>query len=150
VAAFEQLAAVADYVAINVSSPNTAQLRELQRPERLVPILDALLASREQCQRRWRRRPALLVKVSADEAPEQLTALLRVVRVSALDGVIATNTTLARPMLEAATLPQGGVSGAPLRSLALATVRPCERSSALLCRSSVSVASLRERMRIAC
>jgi dihydroorotate dehydrogenase len=123
VAAFEQLAPHADYIAINVSSPNTARLRELQHGEHLARICDALLTSREECQRRCGRRPPLLLKLAPDQSAQQLLAMLRVLRAHALDGVIATNTTIARPGLYERTSLEGGLSGAPLLSLALKTVQ---------------------------
>ena len=128
--AFEQLAPHADYVAINVSSPNTAQLRELLDVERLQPILAALLECRERCQRDCGRRVPLLVKISPDQTEAQLSALLRMLGTLAIDGVIAANTTVSRtsaagPHIAAAR--PGGLSGAPLRPLAETAVRIARR-----------------------
>jgi dihydroorotate dehydrogenase subfamily 2 len=123
VAAFERVAPHADYIAINVSSPNTARLRELQQVEHLARICEALLTSREQCERRYGRRPPLLLKLAPDQSAQELLAVLRVLRAHALDGVIATNTTVTRPVSLARAPLEGGLSGAPLLSLALTTVQ---------------------------
>jgi dihydroorotate dehydrogenase len=106
----------ADYVAVNVSSPNTERLRELQARDGLQRILDALLEERLTLQRRFPRRVPLLVKVAPDLSPEQLSALAHEVRSVQLDGVIATNTSTDLSVLEPppATAQRGGLSGAPL------------------------------------
>jgi dihydroorotate dehydrogenase len=106
----------ADYVAVNVSSPNTERLRELQARDGLQRILGTLLEERITLQQRYARRVPLLVKVAPDLSPEQLSALAHEVRSLQLDGVIATNTStdlsvLAQPP---AAEQRGGLSGAPL------------------------------------
>jgi dihydroorotate dehydrogenase len=109
--------AVADYVAVNVSSPNTVSLRELQAPERLEPLLTALLAERA---RLARARPLpLLVKIAPDLSAAELGDLTRLVSRLGIDGVIATNTTLRRAALGTERCEErGGMSGAPLRAVA--------------------------------
>ena len=108
----------ADYVAVNVSSPNTERLRELQDRDGLQRILGTLLEERLALQRRFTRRVPLLVKVAPDLSPEQLSALIREVRAVQLDGVIATNTSTDLSLLQTppATAQRGGLSGAPLHS----------------------------------
>lgn len=120
---FRALAPYADYVAINVSSPNTKDLRRLQGAEFLRPILDALLAERARLTRQ--RSCALLVKIAPDLDDEDLAAFGRLIRTSGIDGVIATNTTVTRPGVAdlAAARETGGLSGAPLRQLSLRAVR---------------------------
>jgi dihydroorotate dehydrogenase len=106
----------ADYVAVNVSSPNTERLRELQAREGLQRILGTLLEERLALQQRFTKRVPLLVKVAPDLSPEQLSALAYEVRSMQLDGVIATNTSTDLSLLErppGAEL-RGGLSGAPL------------------------------------
>ena len=106
--------AVADYVAINVSSPNTPALRELQAPARLEPILTALLAERRRAA--GARHVPLLIKISPDLTAAELADLARLVRALPLDGVIAVNTTLGRAGLpDAGRGPAGGLSGVPLQ-----------------------------------
>jgi dihydroorotate dehydrogenase len=112
----------ADYVAINVSSPNTPGLRGLQDTEGLVALLDGLAAeSAELAAATGAKRTPLLVKISPDLADEALRELVDVCLGRGLDGVIATNTTLARPDRYAADEP-GGLSGAPLAARAIEVV----------------------------
>lgn len=121
VACFDVVAPHADYVAVNVSSPNTANLRQLQQVDQLRPILDGLLAARSRLAEGSGRRLPLLVKVSPDLVPEDLLAIAALVRELGIDGVIATNTTITRDAVQgiAGSEQQGGLSGAPLQPLAL-------------------------------
>jgi dihydroorotate dehydrogenase len=115
----------ADYVAINISSPNTHGLRQLQQGEQLRPLLQALLATRAELAERIGWKVPLVVKLSPDLAADELAATAQVIRELALDGVIATNTTLDRTGvagLRDAERP-GGLSGAPLRERAAQVVR---------------------------
>ncbi len=115
----------ADYVAVNVSSPNTAGLRELQRGAQLRALLEGLLGARSRLAAEHGRRVPLLVKLSPDLGGEELSSAAAVIGALHIDGVVATNTTIRRPGL--AGLPAaeqaGGLSGAPLRPLAAAAVR---------------------------
>jgi dihydroorotate dehydrogenase len=106
----------ADYVAVNVSSPNTLRLRELQARDGLQRLLDTLLEERLALQQRFTRRVPLLIKVAPDLGPEQLSALAQAVRSVQLDGVIATNTSTDLSVLRPppAAEQRGGLSGAPL------------------------------------
>lgn len=115
----------ADYVAVNVSSPNTAGLRELQREAQLRALLESLLRARSRLSVEHGRRVPLLVKLSPDLSEEELAAAAAIIAELHIDGVIATNTTLARPALEQipAARETGGLSGAPLLALATSTVR---------------------------
>ena len=122
-ASFALIYEVADYVAVNVSSPNTPQLRELQQAEQLASLLTALQArNRELQQTHQRERPVpLLVKLSPDLTREQLEVIVDVIVRLGIDGIIATNTTIAREPLvtdrvRVAALGEGGLSGAPLRA----------------------------------
>ena len=120
VAALRVLGGVADYVAINVSSPNTPSLRELQARARLEPLLTALLAERT---RQGPRHLPLLLKISPDLGGEELAEIATLVRTLPLEGVIATNTTLARGGFEhPLAVPAGGLSGRPLKAAALGAV----------------------------
>ena len=106
----------ADYIAVNVSSPNTKQLRDLQGDAALDSLLRALRGrSRELAQQHGRAVPMFL-KIAPDLEPAQVEAIAATLHRHAVDGVIATNTTLARDAV--ARLPHGnevgGLSGAPL------------------------------------
>jgi dihydroorotate dehydrogenase len=106
----------ADYIAVNISSPNTARLRELQARDGLERILGALLEERRILEGRHGKRVPLLVKVAPDLTPEEISALARDLRLLEVDGVIATNTTTDRSVLVNAPVAAqaGGLSGAPL------------------------------------
>ncbi|HWP34011.1 MAG TPA: quinone-dependent dihydroorotate dehydrogenase [Thermodesulfobacteriota bacterium] len=127
-ASFEQLAPVADYVAVNVSSPNTPGLRELQAPEALGSLLRRLAAANRRLGpgRSGRPRP-LLVKLSPDLAPAELEAAVGAAVGAGVDGFIATNTTTSRAGLTHPSPEEGGVSGRPLAPLARHVVAEVRR-----------------------
>ncbi|GAC1496178.1 MAG: quinone-dependent dihydroorotate dehydrogenase [Steroidobacteraceae bacterium] len=106
----------ADYVAVNLSSPNTARLRELQGGEGLERVLGALFEERRLLQGRFGKRVPLLVKIAPDLTEEQIAALARDLRVLDVEGVIATNTSTGRSAVAdaPAAAEPGGLSGAPL------------------------------------
>lgn len=115
-ASFELVYNVADYVAINVSSPNTPQLRELQRPRQLERLLLALQTRRQELQ----KHVPLLVKLSPDLRRHDLAMIVEVIERLEVDGIIATNTTVSRDNLRTdagrvAACGEGGLSGKPLR-----------------------------------
>lgn len=116
--------AQASYVTVNISSPNTRNLRDLQDEARLNALLGALATERERLAQREGRRAPMLVKIAPDVGPAQIESLAVAARVHGVDGLIATNTTITRPGLEAHPLAEqaGGLSGAPLRALANATL----------------------------
>jgi dihydroorotate dehydrogenase len=116
---------VADYIAINVSSPNTPQLRELQRADQLESLLTNLQSRSRELEKkhaRTRRMP-LLVKLSPDLEQQELELIVDVVGRLNVDGLIATNTTVSRIGLETELgrvreIGDGGLSGLPLRDRA--------------------------------
>jgi dihydroorotate dehydrogenase len=119
-ASFELVRPHADYVAVNVSSPNTPRLRELQRADALASLLDALQKRNRELTETTRRAVPLLVKVSPDLEEGELEMIVAVARRVGVDGLIATNTTTGReglrtPAREVAACGEGGLSGAPLR-----------------------------------
>ena len=111
-ASFARLADFADYLVLNVSSPNTPGLRQLQDESRLRELLGAVTAANRA---RATGRVPLLLKIAPDLTWPQVDAVLGVIAEFALDGVIATNTTLARPGFFAGVNEAGGLSGAPVR-----------------------------------
>jgi dihydroorotate dehydrogenase len=119
-ASLRLLAPHADYLTVNISSPNTPGLRTLQ--ERAP--LDALLRVLQEANRGLEGGPRpLFLKIAPDLGPRQLDDILAVVTAHRLAGIIATNTTLARPPGTEACETQGGLSGSPLLPRSLAVVR---------------------------
>ncbi len=107
-----RLAPVVDYVSINVSSPNTPGLRDLQRADALRDLIDGALGARDAYA--GPRRP-VLVKVAPDLDADGFGAVLDVARETGLDGLVVSNTTLARHGLRSRHASEtGGLSGAPL------------------------------------
>jgi dihydroorotate dehydrogenase len=120
-AAYRLIAPQVDYVALNVSSPNTPGLRNLQAPEALKPLLAGMLSLRQEM---GLERQPLLLKLAPDLAPEDLDAIVEVAVASGISGLIATNTTLDRGVVAeplralVESKGAGGLSGAPLRTKA--------------------------------
>jgi len=126
VASARRVAPHADYVVVNVSSPNTPGLRDLQATEKLRPLLSAVREALNEASPA--RRVPLLVKISPDLADEEVDALAALAIDLGLDGIIATNTTTRRDGLtsNAATIEHcggGGLSGPPLRERSLEVLR---------------------------
>ena len=119
------VADVADYVVVNVSSPNTPGLRDLQAADKLKPLLAAVRAALDEASPR--RRVPLLVKIAPDLADPDIDAIADLALDLRLDGIIATNTTISREGLRdsaaVADAGAGGMSGAPLKARALEVVR---------------------------
>lgn len=112
---FRLLADHADYVVVNVSSPNTPGLRELQDASWLKPLLAALVAENRARVAAGKPRRPVLLKIAPDLSFPQIDAALGVIADLGLDGIVATNTTLARPGFFATVNEAGGLSGKPLR-----------------------------------
>lgn len=107
---------VADYIVVNISSPNTAQLRDLQAPDALDTLLTRLMARRKQLADAGRGRPPMVVKLAPDITEADLPLIVERLMHHAVDGISVSNTTITRdvvandPMAKEA----GGLSGAPL------------------------------------
>jgi len=120
-AAYRLIAPQVDYIALNVSSPNTPGLRNLQAPEALKPLLAGMLELRQEM---GLERQPLLLKLAPDLAAEDLDAIVEVAVASGISGLIATNTTLDRDVVEAPLRAlveakgAGGLSGVPLKAKA--------------------------------
>jgi dihydroorotate dehydrogenase len=123
----ERLGPLADYLVVNVSSPNTPGLRDLQAAERLRPLLVAVKdALARVCS--VRPPPPLLVKIAPDLTDEEILAVADLAVELRLQGIVATNTTISRtglvtPAETLTALGAGGVSGAPLKARALQVLR---------------------------
>jgi len=114
----------ADYLAVNISSPNTPGLRELQERDRLEGLLSSLAARRTLLVESGRRYVPILVKLAPDLSDAALDEACGAIGRSGMDGVIATNTTLSRHGLrDRKRIETGGLSGAPLRALAAEVIR---------------------------
>jgi dihydroorotate dehydrogenase len=106
----------ADYVTVNISSPNTKNLRALQSDEALDSLLSALAHRREALAQQHGKRTPLFVKIAPDLELEQVQAIAAALKRHDMDGVIATNTTLARDAVQGQlhAAEAGGLSGAPV------------------------------------
>lgn len=115
VAGVRAFADVASYFTINVSSPNTPGLRDLQEPEALSELLARVIEARDGAAR---RRPVLL-KIAPDLTLQQLDAIVRVARARGVDGMIVSNTTISRPGTLSSLFAKesGGLSGKPVFAL---------------------------------
>jgi dihydroorotate dehydrogenase len=138
-ASARQLAPVADYLVVNVSSPNTPGLRDLQAVEQLRPLLRAVRAAADEATLHRAtsgsgegegdaRRVPLLVKIAPDLADADVLAVTDLALELGLDGIVATNTTISRdglrtPAAEVAALGAGGLSGPVLRRRSLEVLR---------------------------
>ena len=119
-----QFSQIADYLAINVSSPNTIGLRRLQGREMLESLLSAIAREREAIALGRGGRPPILVKIAPDLSNEELDDALEVIVRTGMNGVIATNTTLGRSGLKSKHLERaGGLSGEPLGMRSMAVLK---------------------------
>jgi len=116
---------LADYITINISSPNTQDLRNLQGPENLKHLLAGLKQEQTILAKQHHRNVPLLIKIAPDLSTAEITALANSILEHKIDGVIATNTTITRPGLEAAPLAKesGGLSGQPLKDPSTAVIK---------------------------
>src|SRR4051812_12486867 len=114
---FRILRDFADYITLNISSPNTPGLRELQEPERLSELLHAIGDEAGTAPK------PLVVKISPDVSDAELTAILAVCEENGVCGIIAANTTLDHSTIPPQLDQEGGLSGVPLRDKSTALVR---------------------------
>jgi len=120
---FEALFEVVDYFVVNVSSPNTPDLRELQDKE---PLMRLLTRMKERVEEKKIRKPILL-KIAPDLNLKQLDDIIEIASYTKIDGIIATNTTIARenlitPRKKVDKIGQGGLSGKPLKQKSLEVI----------------------------
>jgi dihydroorotate dehydrogenase len=116
-------APLADYLAVNISSPNTPGLRKLQERGFLGGLLGRVVASRDRTADQIGRRVPVLVKLAPDLDDEQLVTAVDVIAESGLDGIIATNTTISRDGIDhALSGEEGGLSGAALTEMSTHTI----------------------------
>ena len=116
----EKVYPYADYITINISSPNTRGLRDLQDAEQLDSLLGALNSKRLELADEYKKRVPLVVKVAPDLEDEQVPGMAQAVIENEFDGLIATNTTISRDAVKGMRHAdeQGGLSGAPVKDKA--------------------------------
>ena len=109
----------ADYVTVNISSPNTKNLRALQSDEALDGLLGAIAQRREALAQQHGKRTPIFVKIAPDLDESQVTVIAATLQRHAMDGVVATNTTLSRDAVQGLAHAQetGGLSGAPVLAM---------------------------------
>ena len=115
----------ADYITVNISSPNTKNLRALQSDEALDALLGAIAERREYLAEQHRQRKPIFVKIAPDLTPEQVTVIAATLKRHGMDGVVATNTTISRDAVAglAHADETGGLSGAPVFEASNAVIR---------------------------
>ncbi len=123
----ERFSGFADYLVVNISSPNTPGLRDLQAKAMFGPLLNRLREARNQSD----ARPPLLVKIAPDLSPGQLGGIVDMAIETGVDGLIVSNTTVARPgrLNQRFASETGGLSGAPLFAPSTAVLREATRLS---------------------
>ncbi len=120
---FRALRDFADYIVLNVSSPNTPGLRELQGPDALAELLHAI------GEKNLITRKPVVVKIAPDLSPDELEQIVATCESNKVAGIIATNTTLDHSSIPSAQDEQGGLSGAPLREKSTALIRAIAQRS---------------------
>ncbi|MBS0583045.1 MAG: dihydroorotate dehydrogenase (quinone), partial [Proteobacteria bacterium] len=121
----ERVYARASYVTVNISSPNTQGLRDLQHEETLKRFVGTLRERQEQLAARHGARKPMLLKIAPDLSEAELDGIAAVLLTTQIDGLICTNTTIARDTIAGARHAQeaGGLSGKPLMAKATAVLR---------------------------
>nr|WP_312990466.1 quinone-dependent dihydroorotate dehydrogenase [Comamonas koreensis] len=115
----------ADYITVNISSPNTKNLRALQSDEALDALLSALVERREQLAREHGKHKPVFLKIAPDLSEEQVIVIANSLKAHGMDGVIATNTTISRDAVQGLQHAEetGGLSGRPVFEASNAVVR---------------------------
>ncbi len=115
----------ADYVTVNISSPNTSNLRSLQQDDALDNLLGQISLRRQQLSEKHGQRVPVVLKIAPDLNQDQIRMIAAQLRKHELDGVAATNTTTSRPMVDGHpdASQEGGLSGAPVRDMATGVIR---------------------------
>lgn len=121
----EKVHAFASYVTVNISSPNTQNLRQLQASDELSALLKGLAKARGKLAQRDGKRVPMAIKIAPDLNPEQISVIAELLPKYDMDAVIATNTTLSREAVQGLTHAEeaGGLSGAPVLEASNAVIR---------------------------
>lgn len=129
-ATFSALVEYADYFTINVSSPNTRDLRKLQKKEYLRGLLGELCTARNTRARKLGQKATpMLLKIAPDLTFREIDQILEIIDECGLDGIVATNTTISRPGALSKSRESGGLSGKPLHPVSLKIVNYISRQT---------------------
>ncbi len=120
---FKKAYLVADYIVVNVSSPNTKDLRKLQSEKELRKILEALVKEKEELISQCGRSVPFLIKISPDLDTTSIKEVIELVNNLSIDGIVATNTTISRKEIPEYQETKGGLSGSLLTRRSLETIR---------------------------
>lgn len=147
----EKVYPYASYVAVNLSSPNTPSLRELQTECYLEQLLKALKTARERLEKKYKKYVPIVIKVSPDESFKTIQNIIKNIEQLDFDGVIATNTTVDKNALINTKFycEQGGLSGAPLKeksTLMIKTIRDFTDKPIIGVGGILSCSDLREKL----
>lgn len=124
------MAPVASYLCVNVSSPNTPGLRALQDEGALTALIEAVIAARDEAALTATAPPPIFLKVAPDLEPADIDAIARIALDKRLSALVVSNTTISRPTLQSHHSGEtGGLSGAPLRSLAVQRLRDFRKAT---------------------
>ena len=124
-----RLSGLVEFVTVNISSPNTRQLKEFQSIEKTTQLLKQLVSTRDSFRSSNGKTPAIFVKISPDLGKRKTAELCRSLKDSGCDGIVATNTTENRPELSSPLGSQsGGLSGKPLFPIALRIVENARKA----------------------
>ena len=131
---FDLAFAAADYITVNVSSPNTPNLRELQKAENLEELLDTLQKRNSELAKHHKKNLPLLVKIAPDLSEGEIEAITGICLRLEISGIIATNTTISRNNLktnetEIERIGNGGLSGKPLQKLSNEVIKQIYKTS---------------------
>lgn len=124
---FAKAHTLCDYITVNISSPNTPDLRELQNDQALTDLLTGIKAKQLACEQKDDKYTPILVKISPDQNKQQLEFMVKQIKTLGFDGIICTNTTVDRPSElksnEKTVHQMGGLSGKPLKKKSNQTLR---------------------------
>lgn len=125
VSALQRVYAQADYITVNISSPNTKSLRDLQNETFLDDLLSKIKAAQMKCEKVHKRNVPIALKVAPDLEGDEIETIAELLMSHKFDALIATNTTVARPdsLLSEHASQTGGLSGAPVKDMATECIR---------------------------
>ena len=125
VSAMQRVYAQADYIAVNISSPNTKSLRDLQNESFLDDLLLKIKTAQKKCQKVHKRYVPIALKVAPDLEPAEIETIAELVIAHQFDALIASNTTVTRPasLISEHAAEVGGLSGAPVKDLSTDCIR---------------------------